>query len=162
FEEHDQVVDRAELVQGLAERVDLAMAARHQIENVGLDLDARADEARDREQDQRRDEDELEPLPAESLDAEESSLLAPDRRLAGRMVAHRGGLYPRDIFRTLNRRLRMDALKPAAADLVKLEDDYGAHNYHPLDVVVHKASGCWVWDVNGEKYLDFLAAYSAV
>jgi ornithine--oxo-acid transaminase len=56
----------------------------------------------------------------------------------------------------------MDTLKLSAADLIKLEDDYGAHNYHPLDVVVHKASGCWVWDVEGRKYLDFLAAYSAV
>ena len=56
----------------------------------------------------------------------------------------------------------METLKLSAADFIKLEDDYGAHNYHPLDVVVHKASGCWVWDVDGRKYLDFLAAYSAV
>ncbi len=56
----------------------------------------------------------------------------------------------------------MDAVKLSAADLIKLENDYGAHNYHPLDVVVHKAAGCWVWDVDGVKYLDFLAAYSAV
>jgi ornithine--oxo-acid transaminase len=56
----------------------------------------------------------------------------------------------------------MDTVKLSAADLIKLEDDYGAHNYHPLDVVVAKASGCWVWDVDGTKYLDFLAAYSAV
>lgn len=55
----------------------------------------------------------------------------------------------------------MDAVK-LSADLIKLEDEYGAHNYHPLDVVVQKASGCWVWDVEGKKYLDFLAAYSAV
>ena len=45
---------------------------------------------------------------------------------------------------------------------IKLEDDYGAHNYHPLDVVVQRAEGVWVWDVEGNKYLDFLAAYSAV
>ena len=56
----------------------------------------------------------------------------------------------------------MQTVKLSAADLIKLEDDYGAHNYHPLDVVVQKASGCWVWDVEGVKYLDFLAAYSAV
>ena len=56
----------------------------------------------------------------------------------------------------------MDAVKLRSADFIKLEDDYGAHNYHPLDVVVHRASGCWVWDVDGTKYLDFLAAYSAV
>ena len=56
----------------------------------------------------------------------------------------------------------MQSVKLSSADLIKLEDDYGAHNYHPLDVVVHKASGCWVWDNDGVKYLDFLAAYSAV
>lgn len=56
----------------------------------------------------------------------------------------------------------METVNLSANDLIKLEDDYGAHNYHPLDVVVHKASGCWVWDVEGRKYLDFLAAYSAV
>jgi len=47
-------------------------------------------------------------------------------------------------------------------DFVVLEDLYGAHNYHPLDVVISKAKGIWVWDVEGEKYLDFLSAYSAV
>ena len=49
-----------------------------------------------------------------------------------------------------------------SADLIALEDSYGAHNYHPLDVVVSRAEGCWVWDVEGRKYLDCLAAYSAV
>ncbi|MEA2005881.1 MAG: ornithine--oxo-acid transaminase [Acidobacteriota bacterium] len=43
-----------------------------------------------------------------------------------------------------------------------VEDLYGAHNYHPLDVVISKAKGIWVWDVEGKKYLDFLSAYSAV
>lgn len=47
-------------------------------------------------------------------------------------------------------------------DYVKLEDQYGAHNYHPLDVVIDRAEGVWVWDVEGNKYLDCLAAYSAV
>ena len=47
-------------------------------------------------------------------------------------------------------------------DLIRLEDAYGAHNYHPLDVVVQRAEGVWVWDVEGNKFLDFLAAYSAV
>jgi ornithine--oxo-acid transaminase len=46
--------------------------------------------------------------------------------------------------------------------LIDLEDLYGAHNYHPLDVVISKAKGIWVWDVEGNKYLDFLSAYSAV
>lgn len=49
-----------------------------------------------------------------------------------------------------------------ATDLIALEDRYGAHNYHPLDVVVTRGEGVWVWDVDGKKYLDCLAAYSAV
>lgn len=49
-----------------------------------------------------------------------------------------------------------------AQELIALEENYGAHNYHPLDVVITRASGVWVWDVDGNRYLDFLAAYSAV
>jgi ornithine--oxo-acid transaminase len=49
-----------------------------------------------------------------------------------------------------------------ASELVALEDRYGAHNYHPLDVVVERAAGAWVYDVEGRRYLDLLAAYSAV
>ena len=45
---------------------------------------------------------------------------------------------------------------------IAVEDKYGAHNYHPLDAVIAKAKGIWVWDVDGRKYLDFLSAYSAV
>ena len=56
----------------------------------------------------------------------------------------------------------METVKPSSSDYIRLEDEYGAHNYHPLDVVVRKAEGAWVWDVEGNKYLDFLAAYSAV
>jgi ornithine--oxo-acid transaminase len=48
------------------------------------------------------------------------------------------------------------------ADLIALEEQYGAHNYHPLDVVVERADGVWVYDVEGRRYLDCLAAYSAV
>jgi ornithine--oxo-acid transaminase len=47
-------------------------------------------------------------------------------------------------------------------DFIALEDTYGAHNYHPLDVVLEKAEGVWVYDVEGKRYLDCLAAYSAV
>ena len=47
-------------------------------------------------------------------------------------------------------------------DYIILEDLYGAHNYHPLDVVITKAKGIWVWDVEDKRYLDFLSAYSAV
>lgn len=47
-------------------------------------------------------------------------------------------------------------------DFIKMEEQYGAHNYHPLDVVIEKAEGVWVYDVDGKKYLDCLSAYSAV
>jgi ornithine--oxo-acid transaminase len=47
-------------------------------------------------------------------------------------------------------------------DYIVLEERYGAHNYHPLDVVIEKAEGVWVYDVDGKKYLDCLSAYSAV
>lgn len=45
---------------------------------------------------------------------------------------------------------------------IALEEAYGAHNYHPLDVVIHKAKGVWVYDVEGRKHLDCLSAYSAL
>ena len=47
-------------------------------------------------------------------------------------------------------------------DFIELEEKFGAHNYHPLDVVIEKGKGVWVYDVEGNKYLDCLAAYSAV
>ena len=50
----------------------------------------------------------------------------------------------------------------SAKELIGLEDTYGARNYLPLDVVVERAEGCWVYDVEGKRYLDCLAAYSAV
>ncbi len=49
-----------------------------------------------------------------------------------------------------------------SADYIALEDKYGAHNYHPLEVVIARGEGIWVWDVEGKKYIDFLSAYSAV
>jgi ornithine--oxo-acid transaminase len=45
---------------------------------------------------------------------------------------------------------------------ISLEDEYGAHNYKPLDVVLNRGEGIWVWDVEGNKYMDCLSAYSAV
>jgi len=45
---------------------------------------------------------------------------------------------------------------------IQMEEQYGAHNYHPLDVVIERGEGVWVYDVEGRKYLDCLAAYSAV
>jgi ornithine--oxo-acid transaminase len=56
----------------------------------------------------------------------------------------------------------LEEKKRATQDYIALEEQYGAHNYHPLDVVVARGEGCWVWDVEGKRYLDFLAAYSAV
>ncbi len=47
-------------------------------------------------------------------------------------------------------------------DFIELEDKYGAHNYHPLPVVLSKGEGVYLWDVEGKKYYDFLSAYSAV
>lgn len=47
-------------------------------------------------------------------------------------------------------------------DFIALEDQYGAHNYHPLDIVITKGQGVWVEDVEGRRYLDCLAAYSAL
>ncbi|NBC06711.1 MAG: ornithine--oxo-acid transaminase [Bacteroidetes bacterium] len=47
-------------------------------------------------------------------------------------------------------------------DFIALEDQYGAHNYHPLPAVLERGEGVFLWDVEGKKYYDFLAAYSAV
>ncbi len=47
-------------------------------------------------------------------------------------------------------------------ELIEMEHHYGAHNYHPLEVVISRAEGVWVWDPEGKKYLDCLSAYSAV
>jgi ornithine--oxo-acid transaminase len=49
-----------------------------------------------------------------------------------------------------------------SADYIALEEKYGAHNYHPLDVVLARGDGVWVYDVEGKKYLDCLSAYSAL
>ena len=52
--------------------------------------------------------------------------------------------------------------KLTSDDAIALEDKHGAHNYHPLPVVLNKGEGVYVWDVEGKKYYDFLSAYSAV
>lgn len=52
--------------------------------------------------------------------------------------------------------------KKTAAELMAIENKYGAHNYHPLPVVLERGEGVYVWDVDGKKYYDFLSAYSAV
>ncbi len=50
----------------------------------------------------------------------------------------------------------------SSAQAIELEEQYGAHNYHPLPVVLSKGEGVFLWDVEGKKYFDFLSAYSAV
>lgn len=50
----------------------------------------------------------------------------------------------------------------STAELIEIESRLGAHNYHPLDVVLTRGEGVWVWDVDGKRYLDCLSAYSAV
>ncbi len=52
--------------------------------------------------------------------------------------------------------------KISSKEAIELEDKYGAHNYHPLPVVLERGEGVLVWDVEGKQYFDFLAAYSAV
>jgi len=54
------------------------------------------------------------------------------------------------------------AMDTRSAELIGIEDKFGAHNYHPLPVVLAKGEGVYVWDVEGKKYFDFLSAYSAV
>ena len=51
---------------------------------------------------------------------------------------------------------------PRTAHYVDLEESYAARNYHPLDIVIERAAGVWVWDVEGNKYLDCLASYGAL
>ncbi len=50
----------------------------------------------------------------------------------------------------------------SSEEAIAMEHQYGAHNYHPLPVVLEKGEGVYVWDVEGNKYYDFLSAYSAV
>ena len=54
------------------------------------------------------------------------------------------------------------SVAPRAQQLMALEDRYGAHNYHPLPVVLSRGAGVFLWDVDGKQYYDFLSAYSAV
>jgi ornithine--oxo-acid transaminase len=56
----------------------------------------------------------------------------------------------------------MLGLSERARDLIATEERYGAHNYHPLDLIVDRAEGVWLWDVDGNRYLDCISAYSAV
>lgn len=67
-----------------------------------------------------------------------------------------------DIFLHQTQIAMIDQNINSSEALMALEDKYGAHNYHPLPVVLSKGEGIFVWDVEGKKYYDFLSAYSAV
>lgn len=54
------------------------------------------------------------------------------------------------------------AMSQRARELIESEELHGAHNYHPLDLIVERAEGVWLWDVEGNRYLDCISAYSAV
>ena len=56
----------------------------------------------------------------------------------------------------------MQVKETTSQELINLEDQYGAHNYHPLPVVLNRGEGVYTWDVEGKRYYDFLSAYSAV
>ncbi|MGZ3521441.1 MAG: ornithine--oxo-acid transaminase [Vulcanimicrobiaceae bacterium] len=56
----------------------------------------------------------------------------------------------------------MHIFQDRAQELIALEDRYSAHNYHPLDLVIERAEGVWLYDVDGKRYLDCISAYSAV
>ena len=56
----------------------------------------------------------------------------------------------------------MEAVIQSSKEAIQLEEKYGAHNYHPLPVVLTKGEGVYLWDVEGKRYYDFLSAYSAV
>src|SRR5512135_1946610 len=53
-------------------------------------------------------------------------------------------------------------LSQQTAHYLELEEKFGAHNYHPLPVVLEKGEGVFLWDVDGKRYFDFLSGYSAV
>ncbi len=62
----------------------------------------------------------------------------------------------------MNTILHEPAVASLSEELIRLEKKYGAHNYHPLPVVLSRGEGVYVWDVEGKRYYDFLSAYSAV
>eukprot|EP00566_Odontella_aurita_P013152 CAMPEP_0113533910 /NCGR_PEP_ID=MMETSP0015_2-20120614/4875_1 /TAXON_ID=2838 /ORGANISM="Odontella" /LENGTH=459 /DNA_ID=CAMNT_0000433031 /DNA_START=116 /DNA_END=1495 /DNA_ORIENTATION=+ /assembly_acc=CAM_ASM_000160 len=86
------------------------------------------------------------------------SSAAVARRAAAKSGAGAGG--SRASFATLLEEL--DDVSAAAVECIRLEDKHGAHNYHPLPVVLNKGVGTKVWDIDGKCYYDFLSAYSAV
>lgn len=65
------------------------------------------------------------------------------------------------LYLSINDRIMTETMTKSG-QLIELEEKYGAHNYHPIPVVIERAEGIFMWDVEGKKYYDFLAAYGAV
>src|SRR4030065_619185 len=82
-----------------------------------------------------------------------SFALSPGNRF--KRAAHWG-------FRHAHSMLRSEDETLKAKDFIRLDETYGAHNYHPVPVVISKAKGVWVWDVDGKKYIDMLSSASAI
>eukprot|EP00669_Euglena_mutabilis_P001305 TRINITY_DN1162_c0_g1_i2.p1 TRINITY_DN1162_c0_g1~~TRINITY_DN1162_c0_g1_i2.p1 ORF type:complete len:438 (+),score=146.67 TRINITY_DN1162_c0_g1_i2:30-1343(+) len=78
------------------------------------------------------------------------------------MLSRRAFILAASGARTHSHSSHAPALSAKAKELMGLEDKHGAHNYHPIPVVLAKGRGCKVWDVDGKEYFDFLSAYSAV
>ena len=85
------------------------------------------------------------------------------RNASWRAIALFGGRNPRKLVRfvSLNSKI-MEATITSSQEAIQLEEKYGAHNYHPLPVVLARGEGVFLWDVEGKRYYDFLSAYSAV
>lgn len=82
-----------------------------------------------------------------------------------RSILFSQGVIRLKVLNLLFKQFIMEAVmtnKTTSKRAIELEDKYGAHNYHPLPVVLERGEGVFVWDVEGKKYFDFLAAYSAV
>src|SRR5579884_1290225 len=90
------------------------------------------------------------------------------RALAGMLIETKRFLFNSDISQTRKtliygtRRYTMISYAMTSQEFIELEDRYGAHNYAPLDIVLSRGQGVWVYDVEGRRYLDCLSAYSAL
>ncbi|XP_015793583.1 ornithine aminotransferase, mitochondrial [Tetranychus urticae] len=84
------------------------------------------------------------------------------------MIMNRLSRSAKNLLATLGNKVNMSTnipkISPALTtdQVMAREDKYGAHNYHPLPVALHRGSGVFVWDIEGKKYYDFLAAYSSL
>ena len=66
------------------------------------------------------------------------------------------------VYNFLYQKFIQEVFMYTSEELMKIDEQYGAHNYHPLPIVIAKGEGVWVWDVEGKKYMDMLSAYSAL